>query len=95
MARSPRRGSLFVAEVIIEARAVADFLDGTPSSMKRLTMVSRSGRWAAAPIDEASAATMTPDAAPEFIHAAERHVFGGSYHGHAGKRANGRRHWGL
>jgi hypothetical protein len=59
------------------------------------TIISRSGRWAEAPIDEASASTMTPEAAPEFIHAAEWHVFGGSYHWHAGKRGKGRRHWGL
>jgi Winged helix DNA-binding domain len=36
MARSPRRGILFVAEIIMEARVVADFLDGTPPNIKRL-----------------------------------------------------------
>ena len=56
---------------------------------------SRSGRWVEALIDEGAAATMTPEAAPEFIHAAEWHVFGGSYHGHARKRGKGRRHWGV
>ena len=56
------------------------------------TFISRSCRWAEAPIDEEAAATMTPETAPEFIHAAESHVFGGSYHGHAGKRGKGRRH---
>jgi hypothetical protein len=52
-----------------------------------------SGRWAETPIDEATAATMTAATAPEFIHAAEWHVFGGSYWGHAGKRGKGRLSW--
>jgi hypothetical protein len=57
------------------------------------TIISRSGRWAEALIDEGAAATMTPEAAAEFIHAAEWHVFGGSYWGHSGRRGKGRLPW--
>jgi hypothetical protein len=54
---------------------------------------SHSGRWAVTPIAEAAAATMTPEAAPQFIHSAPWHIFGGSFWGHAGKRGKGRLPW--
>ena len=54
---------------------------------------SRSGRWAEAPIDEKDAATITPEAAAEFIHVAEWHLFSGSYWGHSGKRGKGPLPW--
>ncbi len=56
--------------------------------------ISRSGRWAEAPIDSITAATITPTAASEFLHSADWYVFGGSYYGHAGKRGRGRLNWG-
>jgi hypothetical protein len=46
----------------------------------------RSGRWAEALIDEATAATMTPEAADRFIQMAPWRIIGGSFYGHAGKR---------
>jgi hypothetical protein len=54
-----------------------------------------SGRWAETPIDEVVAATMTAEAAPAFIDAAEWYVYGGSNYGHAGRRGKGQLHWGL
>ena len=56
---------------------------------------SRSGRWAEALIDTATAATMTATAASEFLDSADWYVFGGSYYGHAGKRGRGLLNWGL
>jgi hypothetical protein len=56
---------------------------------------SNSGRWCEAVIDDATAATMTPEAAPGFLAAAPWHVYGGSYFGHAGKRGSGAMRWGL
>jgi hypothetical protein len=55
--------------------------------------VSRSGRWAEAPIDAVAAATIRAETASAFIDAAEWYVFGGSYYGHAGKRGSGRLRW--
>jgi hypothetical protein len=55
----------------------------------------RSGRWAAPPIDDKAAAMMTPEAAPEFLEHAEFHIYGGSYWGHAGCRGRGWLYWGL
>ena len=49
---------------------------------------SRSGRWAEAPIDDATAATMTAEAAQSFIQAAPWRIVGGSFYGHAGKRVD-------
>jgi len=54
---------------------------------------SRSGRWAEAPIDEAAAMTMTPEAAPDFLNRAEFYLFGGSHFGHAGRRRSGPISW--
>lgn len=54
---------------------------------------SASGRWAEAPIDEAAAMAMTPDAAPAFLDGAEFYIFGGSYFGHTGHRSSGPITW--
>jgi hypothetical protein len=51
------------------------------------------GRWAEAPIDESTAITMTPEAAPSYLDRAEFYVFGGSYFGHAGRRSSGPISW--
>ena len=56
---------------------------------------SRSGRWAEAPIGGQAAATMTPEAAAEFVESAEFHIYGGSFWGHAGKRGCGRLPWSI
>jgi hypothetical protein len=53
------------------------------------------GRWCEAVIDEATATTITPEAAPAYLAAVPWHFFGGSYFGHAGKRGRGKIHWGL
>jgi hypothetical protein len=47
-----------------------------------------SGRWAEAPIDEATAATMTATSAHRYIHMAPWRIIGGSYFGQAGKRVD-------
>jgi hypothetical protein len=49
---------------------------------------SRSGRWSEAPIDEATAVTMTAEAAHSFVQAAPWRIVGGSFYGHAGKRVD-------
>jgi hypothetical protein len=49
---------------------------------------SRSGRWAEALIDAATAAAMTAEAAYRFIHMAPWRIVGGSFYGHAGKRVD-------
>jgi hypothetical protein len=54
-----------------------------------------SGRWAEAIISEEEAMNMTPEAAAGFLDAAEWHIFGGSYWGHAGQRGHGRLPWGI
>ena len=54
-----------------------------------------SGRWAEAPIDDMAAAAMTPEAAAAFLDRSEFAVFGGSYHGHAGRRGRGPFGWGI
>ncbi len=54
---------------------------------------SSSGRWAAVPISDSDAATMTPEKAPGFIAASPWHVRGGSYFGHAGRRGTGWINW--
>jgi len=52
-----------------------------------------SGRWVEAPIDEATAITLTPEAAPGFLDRAEFYIYGGSYFGHAGRRSSGPIAW--
>jgi hypothetical protein len=56
---------------------------------------SRSGRWAAAPIDQTAAVTMTPEVAAPFLDRAELCIVGGSYYGHPGRRGRGPFHWGI
>ena len=56
---------------------------------------SGSGRWGAAPIDAATAAAITPAEVPAYLEAAAWFVYGGSYHGHAGKRGTGKLRWDL
>lgn len=51
------------------------------------------GRWAEAPIDEATAATMTPEGAAVFIDNAAFYIYGGSHFGHAGLRSSGPIWW--
>jgi hypothetical protein len=53
------------------------------------------GRWCQAPIDDALAATMTPEAAPAYLAGAPCHIFGGSLFAHAGRRGHGPINWGL
>jgi hypothetical protein len=55
----------------------------------------RSGRWAAAPIDQTAAETMTPETAAPFLDRADLCIVGGSYYGHAGRRGRGPFHWGI
>ena len=47
------------------------------------------GRFAEAPIHEAAAETMTPEAAPDYLDRAEFYIFGGSYFGHTRHRSSG------
>jgi hypothetical protein len=54
-----------------------------------------SGRWAATPIGDKAAETMTPEAAAEFLDRAEFYIYGGSRCGHAGRRGNGKLRWGI
>lgn len=49
---------------------------------------SKSSRWAAALIDESTAATITPGAASAAIEAAPWRIVGGSLFGHAGQRVD-------
>jgi hypothetical protein len=56
---------------------------------------SASGRWAEAPIGNDIGATMTATAAAAFLDQAEGAVFGGSYHGHGGRRGCGPFRWGI
>jgi hypothetical protein len=54
-----------------------------------------SGRWAMAPIGAAAAAAIRPEEVPAYLEAAPWFVFGGSYHGHGGKRGQGKLRWDL
>ena len=56
---------------------------------------SRSGRWAAAVIDDEMARHVSPEQASDFIAAQAWYVFGGSYWGHAGQRGQGPLRWRL
>ena len=53
-----------------------------------------SGRWAEAPIDDASAANIRPETAAKFLETVDWHIRGGSYWGHTAKRNGGPIHWG-
>jgi hypothetical protein len=57
--------------------------------------LSMSGRWALAPIDEALAATMTPEQAAGLIADAKFNIRGGSYFGGKVTRGRGPIHWGM
>jgi hypothetical protein len=56
---------------------------------------SRSGRWAEAPVTDAEADAMTPEAAAAFLDRAEFCIVGGSYYGHARRRGRGPFRWGI
>lgn len=50
---------------------------------------SRSGRWAEGIIDDATAATVTPEQAPRVLAKLPWHIYGGSWFGHAGRKGVG------
>lgn len=50
---------------------------------------SRSGRWAEGIIDDATAAIVTPERAPDILSRLPWHICGGSWFGHAARKAVG------
>lgn len=53
-----------------------------------------SGRWAMGLIDEAKVATIKPEEAADYLGGLEWYIYGGSWHGHSGKRGSTRLYWG-